>query len=125
MPPTPPRPRLPREVKKLSLRPYVGTLYVARTRKAYEKAHVALFGEEDPLEDDTDGMFSTNTTEDGKLVYLAYAGSPHLWVHELSHVVIHLFEYLQNPITSDNSEPFCYLLHTLWRETLEYTTPRK
>ena len=121
--PTKPAPtRLPKGIKKISLRPYVGTLYVARTRKAYERAHIVLFGEPDELSEDTGGNTSTNTTVEGKLVYLAYADSPDLWVHELSHVVIHLFEYLQNPITSDNSEPFCYLLHTLWKETFEYTT---
>ena len=109
--------RLPKGIKKISLRPYVGTLYVARTRKAYERAHIVLFGEPDELSEDTAGNFSTN----GNGVYLAYADSPDLWVHELSHVVIHLFEYLQNPITTENSESFCYLLHTLWKETFEYT----
>lgn len=122
--PTPPRPRLPREVKKLSLRPYVGILYIARTRRAYERAHVQLFGKADKLDDDTGGMFATHEAVEGGLVYLAYADTPRHWVHELSHVVIHLFEYLQNPITSDNSEPFCYLLHTLWQEAIDYTTPR-
>lgn len=98
---------------------------MARTRKAYERAHVVLFGKPDELDEDTGGMFSTDTTVNGGLVYLAYADNPAHWVHELSHVVIHLFEYLQNPITSDNSEPFCYLLHTLWREAVEYVTPRE
>lgn len=100
-------------MKELSLRPYTGKLFVVKTVKEYETAHKKLFKTPDILTCAQDGRFSGGEGKDGMWTYLIWYKSPHNLAHELSHVVLHVFERCGiNPIEA-GGEPFCYMLSQL------------
>ena len=76
--------------KRLSLRPYNGSLYVCSDEKDYQRAHLRVFGERDvPLvSTGREGRFSGGCGSDGKWAYVIWYTSPHTLAHELSHVVM-------------------------------------
>lgn len=105
-----------KHVREISLRPYAGRLFYARTQKAYEAAHKKLFAEPDVLSCAQEGRFSGGEGKDGLWTYLVWASSKSSLVHEFSHVVLHVFERCGiNPIDA-NGEPFCYLLSQLCKD---------
>ena len=100
-------------MKELSLRPYGGRLFVTKTAKEYEQAHKKIFKTPDVLTCAQGGRFTGGEGKDGMWTYLVFAKSAHYMAHELSHVVLHVFEQSGiNPIEA-NGEPFCYLLSQL------------
>lgn len=99
-------------MKELSLRPYSGRLFVAKNRKDYESAHKRIFNEPDVLTTQN-GRFAGGQGKDGEWTYLIYADKPHTLAHELSHVVLHLFQRCGIDPREANGEPFCYLLSQL------------
>lgn len=100
-------------IRELSLRPYNGRLFVASTRKAYQRASVELFMTPDVLRCDQVGRFSGGEGKDGLWTYLIWAeGAPQL-AHELSHVVLHVFERCGIDPREGGGEPFCYMLGQL------------
>jgi len=100
-------------VKELSLRPYNGRLFVAKTKKDYEQAHLDLFKKPDILYCDQGGRFSGGCGKDDKWTYLVWAKDLSALVHELSHVVLHVFERCGIDPISGGGEPFCYMLSQL------------
>ena len=104
-------------MRELSLRPYHGRLFVAETAKEYEAAHVELFKTPDVLSCAQDGRFSGGEGKDGKWTYLVWGKKQHLLVHELSHVVLHVFERCGIDPRDAEGEPFCYMLSQLLLET--------
>ena len=100
-------------MKELSLRPYHGRLFVTKKRKDYERAHSSLFKTPDVLNCSQAGRFSGGEGKDGQWTYLIYAEKPHTLAHELSHVVLHVFERCGIDPREANGEPFCYLLSQL------------
>ena len=98
---------------ELSLRPYNGRLFFARTRQDYEKAHIDLFAEPDVLNCDQLGRFAGGRGKDGRWTYLVWANSPSTWAHEIAHVILHTFERVGIDPRESNGEPFCYLLSQL------------
>jgi len=99
--------------KELSLRPYNGRLFYARTLRDYQAAHKALFKTADVITCATEGRFVGGEGRDGKWTYLVWAHEPHTLAHELSHAVLHLFERIGVDPRDANGEPFCYLLSQL------------
>lgn len=103
-------------MRKLSLRPYHGNLYVAKTRKEYEKQHVALFKSVDILCAAQLGRFDGGEGVDGMWTYLVWADSPAYLAHELSHAILHMFQRCGIDPREANGEPFCYMLSQLMLE---------
>lgn len=101
---------------ELSLRPYHGRLFVATSKEGYEKAHKKIFAEPDVLTCAQEGRFSGGKGNDGLWTYLVWAENPHTLAHELSHVVLHLFERCGMDPVGCNGEPFCYMLSQLVME---------
>jgi hypothetical protein len=108
-------------MKELSLRPYNGRLFVAKSRKAYERAHLKLFKTPDVLTCTQEGRFNGGEGKDGIWTYLVWAKAPHTLAHELSHAVLHVFERCGIDPREAQGEPFCYMLSQL---LLEAATPR-
>ena len=104
-------------MKKLSLRPYNGNLYLTRTRKEYERKHIELFKTPDVLKCDCEGRFNGGEGHDGMWTYLIYAEQPHTLAHEISHAVLHVFERSGIDPREANGEPFCYMLSQLILES--------
>ena len=103
-------------MKELSLRPYNGRLFVARTAKEYESACVKLFKRADVLNCAQQGRFTGGEGKDGIWTYLVFAKNKHTLVHELTHAVLHVFERCGINPTECNGEPFCYMLSQLFLE---------
>lgn len=79
-------------MKELSLRPYHGRLFVTQSVKDYERSHEKVFAEPDVLSCAQEGRFAAGKGKDGLWTYLVYAKFHHTMAHELSHVVLHVFE---------------------------------
>lgn len=103
-------------MKELSLRPYHGRLFVAKSRKDYQKSHKKLFSQPDILTCAQCGRFSGGCGKDGLWTYLVWGESAAQLAHELSHVVLHVFERCGIDARSGNGEPFCYMLSQLMLE---------
>ena len=100
-------------MREISLRPYNGRLFFAKTPKEYESAHKRIFKTPDVLRCDQSGRFSGGEGKDGMWTYLVWGKSTPQIAHELSHAVLHTFERCGIDPISGNGEPFCYLLSQL------------
>jgi len=100
-------------VKQLSLRPYNGKLFIAKSRREYEKAHEKLFNKPDILQCNQAGRFNGGEGKDGRWTYLIWAKETPQLVHELAHVVFHTFERCGIDPKNDLGEAFCYMLSQL------------
>lgn len=107
---------------ELSLRPYFGKLHVASNRETYEAEHRRLFKSEDRLCANQDGRFFAGEGKDGYWTYLIWAKHDGALVHELSHVVLHLFGLVGIDPREAMGEPFCYLISQL---LLDYKRERR
>lgn len=105
-----------KNLRELSLRPYHGRLFFASTKSGYEAAHKRIFREPDVLTCAQEGRFSAGQGKDGMWTYLVWAEEPHTIAHELSHVVLHVFERCGIDPREGNGEPFCYMLSQLIRD---------
>ena len=105
-----------KRVKELSLRPYNGNLYVAGTKKAYEKAHKKLFRQPDVLTCAQAGRFTGGEGKDGMWTYLVWANSAATLAHELAHVVFHTLDRCGIDPRDSGGEAFCYMLSQLMIE---------
>ena len=113
----------PLRVRELSLRPYHGRLFVAPTTAAYERAHQRIFKTPDVLDCGQEGRFSGGEGNDGMWTYLVWAEKPHTLAHELSHVVLHVFERCKIDPREGNGEPFCYMISQLILEANDQIQP--
>jgi hypothetical protein len=100
-------------IKELSLRPYLGRLFFTNTKKEYEAKHKKIFVGDDILNCSHGGRFSGGEGKDGSWTYLIYAEDVHNIAHELSHVVLHIFERCGIDPREANGEPFCYMISQL------------
>lgn len=106
-------------MKRLSLRPYNGSLYVCKTPKDYQRANEKVFGERDIAMDQPsgrEGRFVGGCGADGKWAYVIWYTSPHTLAHELSHVVLEVFRRCGIDPREAGGEPFCYMLSQLMLE---------
>lgn len=107
-------------MKELSLRPYHGRLFVTHTKQDYERSHKKIFKTADVLTCAQEGRFGGGEGHDGLWTYLIYAETPHTLAHELSHVVLHVFERCGIDPREAGGEPFCYMLSQLMLEANEH-----
>lgn len=103
-------------MKELSLRPYNGRLFIAKSKKEYERGHKHLFKTTDVLSCAQEGRFNGGEGKDGMWTYLIYAEKPHTLAHELSHCVLHVFERCGIDARDSGGEAFCYMLSQLMLE---------
>jgi len=103
-------------MKEISLRPYNGRLFVAKTRKEYEREHAKLFKTPDVLTCAQVGRFTGGEGKDGAWTYLIWAHAMPQLAHELSHAILHVFERCGIDPREAGGEPFCYLLSQLMQE---------
>lgn len=105
--------------KELSLRPYHGRLFIAKSKNSYLTAHQVLFKQPDVLTCNVGGRFSGKMSgggHDKMWTYLVWASSPATLAHELSHVVLHVFERCGIDPRESGGEPFCYMISQLMLE---------
>ena len=100
-------------MKELLLRPYSGKLYLAKSRKEYEKKHLVLFGSVDTLDKAQRGRMAGGVASNGVWVYLIWAKTNPQLAHELSHVLLNVFLCGGMDPRECNGEPFCYMLSQL------------
>lgn len=100
-------------MKELSLRPYPGRLFIVKTPKEYEAASIKLYKTPDVLTCEQQGRFQGGEGKDGLWTYLVWGKTMPNRVHELSHVILHVFERCGIDPRSGNGEPFCYMLSQL------------
>ena len=98
---------------ELSLRPYNGRLFVTNTVKGFQKAHKNIFNESAELTPANEGRFVGDRGKNDEWVYLVYASSTPILAHELSHVILHVFERCGIDPREAAGEPFCYMLSQL------------
>lgn len=113
-------------MKKLSLRPYNGNLYVCSDEADYHRQHKRIYGDRDiPIvSNGYEGRFMAGCGADGKWAYLIFYSSPHILAHELSHCVLHVFERCGIDPREAGGEPFCYMLAQLMLEAMQEKTIR-
>jgi hypothetical protein len=104
-------------VKELSLRPYNGRLFVASSAKDYEKSHAQIFKTPDVLTCAQAGRMAGGEGGDGMWTYLVFGKAAPQLAHELSHVILHVFERCGIDPREANGEPFCYMLSQLMLES--------
>ena len=98
---------------ELSLRPYHGKLFLVTSKSAYSKAHEELFATPDILTCAESGRFCGGEGKDGMWTYLVYANMPHYLAHELTHVLLHVWERCGMNPSDSGGEAFCYMLSQL------------
>lgn len=103
-------------MKALSLRPYHGRLFIVDSREEYERAHRRLFKTADVLSCAVAGRFSGGEGRDGIWTYVVYAELPHTMAHELTHVLLHVWERCGMDPRDSGGEAFCYMLSQLMLE---------
>lgn len=102
-----------RKTIQLSLRPYNGNLYIAKTRKEYERQHLALFAQPDILTCAQAGRFNGGEGKDGTWSYLIFAENPSVLAHELMHCLFHVWERCGMDPRDSGGEAICYMLSQL------------
>jgi glycine/D-amino acid oxidase-like deaminating enzyme len=100
-------------LKELPLRPYPGYVLVTRNRKAFERASLELFGIEDRNTGTQNGRFRGGSCWYHPFTYLVWYSTPETLAHELSHVILDIFEVIGADPRCGGGEPFCYLLSQL------------
>jgi hypothetical protein len=100
-------------MKELSLRPYHGRLFLAKTRAEYERGHKRLFNESDVLNCSQSGRFTGGEGKDGMWTYLVYADDTPQLSHEFCHVLFNVWERCGMNPNDSGGESFCYMLSQL------------
>lgn len=105
-------------MKKLSLRPYHGTVWVCESldelRKAYKRRTRSAY----PYEDDPKGgrYIKLEGATVGDTIWLVFAADAAALAHECAHVLLHTFGKIGHNPTDGDGEPFCYMLSQLMLE---------
>jgi hypothetical protein len=107
-------------MKKLSLRPYHGQVWVCDTLDELRKAYKRVIGKPYPYgDDDPNGGRFVLTEGDslGDRIFLVYGKQPHCLAHELTHVLLIVFKTIGHDPREGDGEPFCYMLSQLMLES--------
>jgi hypothetical protein len=103
---------------KVSMRPYPGTLYVTADRATFEKLHKLHFGEAFKIEKDDVGRSARMMSVKEKQTYLVYASTAGVLVHELVHVMTHVFDRIDIPMNDAGTETMAYFLDALFKDSV-------
>lgn len=110
-----------KNVKKLSLRPYLGEVWVCASIKSLHKAYRKHTQTPYPYQDDPGGGRFIWLKGDcpADHLFLIWAATPHALAHEVSHVLLHTFKEIGHDPREGDGEPFCYMLSQLLMEAQE------
>lgn len=105
-------------MKKLSLRPYNGNIWLCRSLKELRKLYAEQTGQPYPYQDDPEGgRFIRLICEQlPGTVWLVYAKDTPALAHEFAHVLLHTFRVIGHDPREGDGEPFCYMLSQLMLE---------
>lgn len=98
-------------MKIIPLDPYPGKLYVAKNAKEYAAYRKRLFKADDKY--DPTGSRGSFWCSGG--CCLIWAGKDAL-LHELTHVALHMFDYVGIDPIASSGEAFCYFLEHLYHK---------
>ncbi len=104
-------------MKRLSLRPYNGNLFLCTTREDYERQHKRVFREPDVLSCEVEGRFVGGEGKDGLWTYLVFADTAAMAAHEFGHVIFHTFHRCRIDPRDSDGEAFCYMLSQLMKDS--------
>lgn len=102
-------------MKKISLRPYSGIVYLCESQKEYKKKHHKIFNE--PIDLTGKNGRCDGYNDNGFYGYLVWANDSPSLAHEMAHVVIHVFKRCGIDPSDSDGEAFCYLLAQLLRDS--------
>lgn len=101
--------------KELSLRPYPGKIILCKSLKEMRRIYEKHTKEKYPYKDEKAGgrfiKIAYGLEKDS--IWLVYGKEPHVLAHELTHVLLLLFERIGADPGCGNGEPFCYMLSQL------------
>jgi hypothetical protein len=101
--------------KECSLRPYPGTVKVFRDLAMMRAYYEHKSGKKYEYEDEPRG--GRYVRLEGKFakdhVWLVYARTPHVLAHELTHILLQIWNMIGSHPADGNGEPFCYMLSQL------------
>ena len=105
-------------VKKLSLRPYHGSVWVCDTLDAMRRAYKYIMRAAYPYEDDPDGGRFVLLEGDkiGDRIFLVFGSNAPALAHEFAHVLLIVFRTIGHDPRQGDGEPFCYMLSQLMIE---------
>lgn len=107
-------------MKRLSLRPYHGDIWLCATSDELRQKYRRLTKR--PCEHATPeggGQMILLHFDDADDVYLVWASSTHSLAHEFSHVLLRMFKKVGHDPREGDGEPFCYMLSQLLREAAQ------
>jgi hypothetical protein len=105
-------------MKKLSLRPYHGVIYLCKSHDEIRKQYKKLLGRECPHELSTAGQYIKIEGDEPKdNIWLVYGSKKCYLAHEYCHVLLKTFGTLGHDPTVGDGEPFCYMLSQLLLES--------
>lgn len=108
-------------VKVLSLRPYLGEIWLCETARTLHKAYQKHTKTAYPYCDDAGvGRYVWLKGDlPSDPIFLVWADTPHALAHEFSHVLLLTFKEIGHDPREGDGEPFCYMLSQLLMEAQE------
>jgi hypothetical protein len=105
-------------LKRLSLRPYHGTVWLCESLDELRKAYRRKTREAYPYTDDPKGGRYVKLTGPTVMdtVWLIFAANQAALAHEFAHVLLQTFNRIGHDPTEGDGEPFCYMLSQLMLE---------
>lgn len=105
-------------MKKLSLRPYHGSVWLCDSLDELARTYKRLCREPYPYTDDPQGgrFIKIITDKPSGTKWLVWAANTATLAHEFSHVLLHTFGRIGHDPTEGDGEPFCYMLSQLMLE---------
>jgi len=105
-------------LRELPLRPYPGMVFVTKDWKAFARACRELFNR-DERHTNQAGRFVCGPSWYHPFTAIVWWTKPETLAHELSHVVLDIFETVGIDPVSGQGEPFCYMLSQLFLEATQ------
>ena len=99
----------------ISIKPYPGIAYYTSDKKDFRKTQKKLFGISEEVGKHLGGRFYGEQVN-GYWTYLIYATSNATIAHEVSHMILHMFDRIGINPHEGNGEPFRYLLEQVIKD---------
>lgn len=106
-------------MKKIMLTPYPGWIVLAKDVKEFEREYKRRTGLACTVPSDVTGRCQPLSAPGYSDIYLVFAKNRFALIHELSHVVLKLFEHIGLDPRREGEEAFCYLIEHLSIEAAE------
>jgi hypothetical protein len=105
-------------MKKLSLRPYHGVIYLCKSHDEMRKIYKKNTKQECPhVLSDAGQYIKLEGDKPKDTIWLVYGSKKCYLAHEYSHILLKTFGTLGHDPTVGDGEPFCYMLSQLLLES--------